>query len=196
MTTKQDELYASFATLVEMMRDRGEDAAVLRGYTSDDLTEMAIRKSVFAIDVPSARTRIIYHLAPKFKIVDIKKHVEESSDFDVYVLVTKEKLSTTAGKQLVELETVAKCSIDSFCVSELLFNISKHCLIPKHEPIRDDDAIQEIVTRYSLKGRQQLPLIFKTDPMARYLGLRPKELVKITRYSPAAGEYVMYRCCV
>ena len=81
-------------------------------------------------------------------------------------------------------------------MSELLFNISKHCLIPKHEPIRDDDAIQEIIARYSLKARQQLPLIFKTDPMARYLGLRPKELVKITRYTPAAGEYVIYRCCV
>ena len=103
MTTKQDELYASFLTLNEMMRDRGADASDLRDLTSDDLTEMAIRKSVFAIDLPSAKTRIIYHLAPKFKIADIKRHVEETGEFDVYILVTKEKLTTTAGKQLTEL---------------------------------------------------------------------------------------------
>ena len=42
----------------------------------------------------------------------------------------------------------------------------------------------------------QFPLIrFHEDPIARMLGLLPGELVKITRSSPTAGVYHVYRIC-
>jgi DNA-directed RNA polymerase subunit H (RpoH/RPB5) len=62
--------------------------------------------------------------------------------------------------------------------------------------LRDEQEIAKVMEAYGLKSRHQLPLIMLTDPMARYLGLHPGQLVRVTRSSPAAGEYVLYRCCV
>ena len=42
----------------------------------------------------------------------------------------------------------------------------------------------------------QLPLILKSDPMSRYLGLKNGDIIKITRNSQSSGEYIVYRCCM
>jgi DNA-directed RNA polymerase I, II, and III subunit RPABC1 len=83
-----------------------------------------------------------------------------------------------------------------FELSEILINITKHSLVPKHEIISDEAEISEIVKRYNLKSRHQLPLILKTDPVARYFAMKPGQLARITRDSMAAAEYISYRCCV
>lgn len=85
--------------------------------------------------------------------------------------------------------------VQLFPIKELLYNVSKHEMVPKHEPIRDEKTIQEILKRYRLKSKFQLPLILSSDPMARYLALKPGQLVRIVRPSPSAGTYTLYRCC-
>ena len=59
-----------------------------------------------------------------------------------------------------------------------------------------EEDIQEILDTFSLKNKNQLPLILKTDPMGRYLGLCTGDVVKISRNSPSSGEYYVYRCCL
>jgi DNA-directed RNA polymerase I, II, and III subunit RPABC1 len=83
-----------------------------------------------------------------------------------------------------------------FDIKSLQFNISHHELVPKHEVIHDEAEVKDIVAKYSLKSKFQLPIILKTDAMAKYLGLKNGDVVKITRVSPTAGEYIVYRCCV
>jgi DNA-directed RNA polymerase subunit H (RpoH/RPB5) len=85
--------------------------------------------------------------------------------------------------------------VQVFEFAELQYNPSRHMLVPSHEPIREEPEIETILRRYRLKTRYQLPLILSTDPMARYLALKPGQLVRIVRQSPSAGTYVLYRCC-
>lgn len=186
----------SFATVREMLRDRGHKCPDLDDI---DIRQLVSTKSVFSIDAASPeKVRIVYNLNSKFRMNDVRKALEERKDEGedtrvLVLLISKVPVSSTNAKQILDIHGI---QVDVFEVSELIFNISKHTLVPLHEPVRDAAAVKAIVDTYRLKSAHQLPLIQKTDPMARYLGLRPGQLVRVTRYSPTSGEYVLYRCCV
>lgn len=187
-----DVVARSFATVREMLRDRGHEAPELADV---DIHDLATSKPIFLID--AGGVRIIYNLNVKFRMADVRKLLDDFSPATegggTVILVTRDKISSTNVKQLADFEGI---TVDAFDVTELVFNISKHTLVPLHEPIRDPADIKAVVDTYRLKSIHQLPLIQRTDAMARYLGLRPGQLVKITRSSPTSGEYVLYRCCV
>lgn len=52
-----------------------------------------------------------------------------------------------------------------------------------------------VLKKYRAKDHQ-LPKILRTDPMAKYLGARRGNLIKILRDSVTAGEYVVYRLVI
>jgi DNA-directed RNA polymerase I, II, and III subunit RPABC1 len=89
-----------------------------------------------------------------------------------------------------------KLPIQIFEIRDLQFNISTHKLVPKHELITNPAEVDDIIKKYSLKTKFQLPIIFRTDAMAKYLNLKNGDVVKISRVSPTAGEYIVYRCCL
>lgn len=45
---------------------------------------------------------------------------------------------------------------------------------------------------YQIKQKSQLPIILRTDPMAKYLDVKSGDVVKVTRISPSAGETIVY----
>ena len=77
---------------------------------------------------------------------------------------------------------------------QLLINIVNHRDVPHHEVIEENDK-KELLVKYNIK-QENLPVILRDDAMARYLGLRPGEIVRILRPSPTSGTYVSYRICV
>ena len=135
----------------------------------------------------------MYDLNPKFKMADVKKLLQTAApdlgDGATVIVVVRER--PAQGKGVDELAR----DVQMFQVKELMFNVSRHALVPLHEPIRDEAQIEEILKRYRLKSKHQLPLILGSDAMARYLALKPGQLVRITRPSPSSGTYVSYRCC-
>jgi DNA-directed RNA polymerase subunit H (RpoH/RPB5) len=88
--------------------------------------------------------------------------------------------------------TAHKLRISFFRLANLVIHPAEHVLVPKHEfiPKREAEKL------FTPTERMKLPFIrFHEDMQARILGLVPADIVKITRPSPSAGEYTIYRIC-
>ena len=191
MSTSEHELRKSWKTLSEMLKDRNVDTSELDVISPDDFAAAMAGKYSFNVDLPSIKHRIVYELNSRFKSASVKKAVEDE-EFDVIIIIAKEKPSSTALKGL---EAAGK-EVQVFNLAELQFNVSRHVLVPPHEPIADEVQIESIIKKCQVRSRFQFPLILTTDPMARYLGLKHGQLVRIVRASPSAGKCVLYRCCM
>ena len=69
-----------------------------------------------------------------------------------------------------------------------------HVYVPKHEIMAKKDA-EDVLKKYNCTPTQ-LPLIFVNDPAIVGLGVKPGDMIKITRKSGTAGVSFYYRYVV
>ena len=72
--------------------------------------------------------------------------------------------------------------------------VPDHIYVPKHEIITLQES-EQVLNKYNCKPTE-LPLIFVNDPAILGLGVKPGDMIKITRKSPTAGESLYYRYVV
>lgn len=182
---------ASLTVLYEMFIDRKQNVAEMKTYidTIDDI--LCQTNGIFEIPVNNS-TKIIFFVHGKFKINDLKKHLHTHERTNK-LMVIKDKI-TNINKR--NIEDVLGSNFEIFSIKELLFNISKHIYVPKHVIIDDETELTSILNRYNLKNKSNLPIILKSDPMAKYLNLQTGDIVKIFRKSSVIGESITYRLCM
>ncbi|XYA00149.1 DNA-directed RNA polymerases II 24 kDa polypeptide (RNA polymerase II subunit 5) [Meyerozyma guilliermondii] len=117
-------------------------------------------------------------------------HISEKN-FSTGIFIYQNSITPSANKLV---PTVAPASIETFQESDLIVNITHHDLVPKHIKLSIGEK-KELLARYRLK-ESQLPRIQREDPVARYLGLKRGEVVKIIRRSETSGRYASYRICL
>merc|ERR1712227_242713 len=117
-------------------------------------------------------------------------HISEKN-FSVGIFIYQNGITPSANKLI---PTVQPATIETFQENDLIVNITHHELVPKHIKLSRDEK-KELLERYRLK-ESQLPRIQREDPVARYLGLKRGEVVKIIRRSETSGRYASYRICL
>ena len=87
------------------------------------------------------------------------------------------------------------------CMGVLILAIKKniilvpdHVYVPKHEIITKKEA-EEVLQKFNCNATE-LPLIFVDDPAILGLGVKPGDMIKITRKSGTSGESLYYRYVV
>lgn len=183
----------SFKILKEMLEDRKIDISNLHSINDKELVELHNDNQIFDIKV-NDELKVIYYMANKIKIQNIKLFIDEENDKNI-IFISKEKLTTNNYKSFSDFKE-KNINFQFFFIKELLFNIYKHEYVPKHEVITDKKEIEEIKIKYLLKNLYQLPILLSTDPICKYLDIKSTSVVKITRPSPTAGEYILYRYVV
>ena len=72
--------------------------------------------------------------------------------------------------------------------------VTDYVLVPKHEILSDEDK-KRLLTEFNAT-ESQFPYLFAIDPVAREMGAKPGDMVKITRVSDTAGMTTYYRFVV
>lgn len=188
----------------EMLEVRGDDVsyieehgdAVARPRYYTEFIELNTDKTT----VMFALTKeVLKDVAKEFKeIDDVAEIVEKYNNTPNFIIVVIDPPSSASNNLFIakdkELGAIGGM-LQLFQLRELMYNPSKHELVPKHEKLSEADA-KNIMETYMIKSKTQMPLIHRTDVMARWLGLRHGDIVKITRYNETSGEYYYYRCCM
>lgn len=154
------ELFNVTQTCKEMLADRG--------YT---ITEQEPERITSV--TPSGTTVILYLVMEDKLNIDIfKKYYAliRRAKCTHAILVYDKQMTSSVKSALTNTNTV---TIEMFTKAELLFNITKHVLVPKHERI---DASQ-----YDDSALSKYPKIRRGDPVCRYYGFQVGNLIRITR---------------
>ncbi len=69
--------------------------------------------------------------------------------------------------------------------------VTDHKLVPKHEILSEEEK-RQILSQFNA-SEDQFPFLFFNDPVAREIGAKPGDMVKITRVSDTSGEATYYR---
>lgn len=115
-------------------------------------------------------------------------HIVDENNFHTGIFITQTPISPSAVRLL---SGIPGRICEHFQEQDLLVNITRHELVPKHVLLSPEEKAR-LLERYRLK-ESQLPRMQVSDPVARYLGLRRGQVVKIIRKSETAGRYASYR---
>ena len=72
--------------------------------------------------------------------------------------------------------------------------VPDHIFVPKHEILAKKEA-EQVLENFNCNPTD-LPFIFVNDPAILGLGVKPGDMIKITRKSGTAGESIYYRYVV
>lgn len=154
--------------------------------------ENAGKNPLAGIDPKTTEVIIMYRMADRIvaeKSSADKVMGENTDSYDKAALDAWMRMDPTTKSPL-------KFRLQFWPIQRLVVNLMHHVAQPKFEILTEDQEKEMMKDKY-VKSKTQLPMIkFHNDPVARYLGLVPGQIVKITRPSPTGGEYVTYRVCV
>ena len=184
---------------IELLALRGEDTTTVQ----ETLSQIELSRFYNeVISVSTANITVFYAFSKEsfkemwstFKSTDLEE-TYPTLNF-IWILQELPPSITMQSIQQKELQLQEKKGyIQIFLTKELLYNPLKHELVPKHKKL-SPAAAEQLIQDLQLKSKAQLPFIQKQDIIARWLGLVPGDIVKITRYTETSGKYYYYRCCV
>lgn len=139
-----------------------------------------------------------WHPNPKFGTSDVQYYQKqlEENEMSRCIVILKDSPPSSAALECIRNLKVQNIYIEYFLSKELQFNITKNRFVPDHF-IQSEEKKRELMKAYGLKT-SQFPKMHGTDSMARFIGAKKGQLVKIIRNSDTMkGEKALnYRIVV
>ena len=199
------ELEVVRGTLVELLEARGDDISYLEEHGSavdtttyqSTLVALNTDKTVVFFALSAGAVSVLLKAAKaapggtaatecwwcKATKSDPRSNYIKSAD-PVFMVILSEPPTVAA------LKFFESHDYQIFYTKELLFNPLKHELVPWHRRLGPAEAAS-ILKKYNIDNPNKLPLIPKTDVVARWLGVRSGDIVEIVR----TGGNLFYRYC-
>lgn len=113
---------------------------------------------------------------------------------DILMIIVNEEPNDTIVDKIKYIYDHDGIFIVMHNIDRLQFNILNHDLIP-NPTILDEKGVNELLLKYNLKSKLQLPDISRFDPLALAICLKPGDVVELERKSNTALQTLYYRTC-
>lgn len=206
-----EKIHKSRTTVLSMLNDRGIDVSSLNQYTQHEIeiiyNSIKINnKEINGLDIlleSPNKVLVKYVFNNKIRISNITSIVEDLieeylGENDTLILILNSQSITSQDALENHFNNIYKSKkifCQYFLLDRITYNITEHSLVPKHEVISNEEA-NNLLVKYSVTNFSQFPVIYKTDPVAKYYGMKPGNVCKIYRPSETAGQHINYRYCV
>ena len=161
------------------------------------------------IEFNTDNTTIIFALTKKLRtdIIDQLKKSKTNIDSFIDAYNGKNNIILIFGNDILTTPTITQLNLidkilqkkkgmlQYFQLNELQFNPTKHQLVPPHRKLTTEETT-EIMNKYLIKNKLQMPIILRTDVIAKWLGLKQGEIVEIIRINENSGKSYYYRCFI
>ena len=118
---------------------------------------------------------------------EIDTFIASYTEYHKILIVTD--FSLKAEKQLI-----GSHDFEVFRQMEIIKDISKHHIVPKHILLSKEDG-EKVMAEYKIKSKD-MSRIYIDDPMAKYLYAQKNDIVQIIRLSINSGYSTSYRLVV
>jgi len=208
-----NKIHNSRNVAIEMIESRGFDAEKYKNLTIKELdlmkqntsNKLTIEDSPLDMNVShndsDKKLYVKYLLGTKPRLNNILSFVGEFSDTnlkdgDCLIIVSRDKLTNDTPLDGVaeNLLKTRNIFVQLFWIDQIVVNITQHDLVPQHEIISQAEK-ETLLEKYNIKPYNNLPIILKNDPVAKYYGMCRGDVCKITRSSETSGIYISYRLC-
>lgn len=181
-------LFRSRKTVFELLEDRGYNEISAKPMTQEEFLAWAenlgtiekVKKQMqMTADGPLGRILVRWPCSPKLSSPECTSLMACLKDAGIHnALVIIDDSVTPHVKNTLRLARRKDQIIEVFTLEEMQFNVSKHCLVPKHI-ICSKEEKKKIRKAYG----KDLPGIKASDPQMKYLGAKKGQLIKIFRDS-------------
>ena len=214
MNSEEEQIKLSRKTVIEMLTDRGYQTNQLLSVLPEQLfinmwSKFTNESNVFDLECEDNVSKRIYvkyiknHMInvknkkKEIKLEDVHDKLVQINDllFDDNIIYIICDTKDTNIMETYESFLQKNKNVEIFDIKRLLFNITKHRLVPKHSKLTDIREINKLKKNLYIDSIYKLPVISKTDPVARYYNLLRGDVVKIIRNSPSYGIHTSYRVC-
>jgi DNA-directed RNA polymerase subunit H (RpoH/RPB5) len=205
-------IFTSRNIVLELMEKQGYNVS---DYTKFSISEVNTMRQNNQLDMlletndnlvtnenPKRKIYIRYYLtarpAPKNiqeMIDDLFVLSETLQKTDTLFIIVRDDPNETLITELKHLWESEGIFIVIKSIKRLQFNILKNVAVPPHRIIFETETNQ-MINRYNITDKSQLPEISRFDPVALAIGLRPGQICAILRPSKTTITQQAYRICV
>jgi DNA-directed RNA polymerase I, II, and III subunit RPABC1 len=195
----------------DMLVDRGDDVLSFREMLLS-LNKEDFETDKHVINVQTSKTSILYALSKNLRktiINELKEKLKDSdniSEFtnkyggknNIIIVFNNESISTAVKSQLNKYDKIFQKNgghLQYFSSQQLMFNPTKHEYVPKHTKLTEDE-VKEFMKEYLARSKMHMHVILQNDPIAKWIGLKHGDIVRIDRYNENSGESFSYRSCI
>ena len=187
-------LFKARSTIIEMLYDRGY--TIEDGLKYDKLSEFKKLYNEKKCDILVKEPKqcyvkfVLLHKVRPNMLRDYINQIREKhiGNTDELIIVVQNKPNSTLLKITKEFK-----NIQIFWLRNLIVNITHHKLNPKFRKLEEDE-ISDLLHKYNISSRYQLPIMLNDDPISKYFGFKTGAVCEVNRSSITNGNYISYRC--